>query len=111
MTTKPIRFESENAPISDRTSPLLDAEILSVLEKMTPVQQMELIEWEPNGPPEHRQNTEFPSILQELTSEQQKKLIELMNVAMAVDEEMPIRIRREGEFEEFNIQKWLKIKD
>lgn len=105
MATKPIRFETENASISDRTLPLLDAEILSVLEEMTPVQQMELIEWVTNESPEQRQNAEFPSIFQELTPEQQKKLVELMNAVMAVKEEMPIRIRREREFEELNVQK------
>lgn len=111
MTTKPIKFETDNAFISDRALPLLDAEILSVLEEMTPVQQMELIEWVANESPEQRQNTEFPSIFEELTPEQQKKLIELMNAVMAVDKEIPIRLRREGESKELNVQKWLKSKD
>lgn len=111
MTTKHARPETANDSLSSHTVPLLESEIFSVLEEMTPVQQMELIEWLAAESPEERQTAKVPAILQKMMPEQRIKLINLLTAAMPRDEDTSVCLRKVGEIKELNVHEWLKSKE
>ena len=108
MTTKAIRSETANASLAGRTVALLEAEILFALEGVTPVEQMELIEWLAGDMPEDRHKTEVPSVLERMTSEQQTKLIEWVTARMLENRDTCARLRRTDEVKEFNVRDWVE---
>lgn len=63
MKSKRTRTKMETAAQFSTLEPLLEAKLVSALEELSPLEQMELIEWLAAGTYEDRSELELPSLI------------------------------------------------